>query len=271
MDVFTADARPIYVIIADELRQQIISGQLSVGEQVATEAELCARYGVSRMTVRQALASLASGGYLVSRRGKGTFVASNKAERSASHLLGFAEDTRQRGLEPGTTVLSRGMRAADSEARHLLELPMDAELLAIDRLRSVNGEPIGINHILLLERWGSAFAEQDFTGSFYQIVHAVLDDDVRLADQRVEAVGADDDQAGLLEVTPGAPLLRIVRVTYLEKHGLIGLTRTFYRGDRYFLSLQVQREPLNFGAAAAPRTSPQQAKPSSAPQANTRR
>lgn len=257
------------MIIADELRQQIISGQLSVGDQIETEASLCTRYGVSRMTVRQALSSLAAGGYLVSRRGKGTFVASDKAERSASHLLGFAEDTRQRGLEPSTAVLSRGLRIADSEALHLLELPAGTKLLTIDRLRSVNDEPIGINHILLLERWGSAFAEQDFSGSFYQIVQTVLDDDVRLADQRVEAVAANDEQAGLLGVFPGAPLLRIVRVTYLHKHGLIGLTRTFYRGDRYFLSLQVLRESLDLGSASASPSSPQQAGP--APQALTRR
>lgn len=257
------------MIIADELRQQIISGQLSVGEQIETEASLCTRYGVSRMTVRQALASLAAGGYVVSRRGKGTFVASDKAERSASHLLGFAEDTRQRGLEPSTVVLSKGLRSADSEARHLLELPAEAQLLSVDRLRSVNGEPIGINHILLLERWSSAFAEQDFSGSFYQIVHKVLDDDVRIANQRVEAVAANEEQASLLGVFPGAPLLRIVRVTYLHKHGLVGLTRTFYRGDRYFLSLQVLREPFPSGSDPASQSSPRQTDP--APQARTRR
>ena len=257
------------MIIADELRQQIISGQLSVGDQIETEASLCTRYGVSRMTVRQALSSLAAGGYLVSRRGKGTFVASDKAERSASHLLGFAEDTRQRGLEPSTAVLSVGLRRADSEARHLLELPEGTELLTVDRLRSVNGEPIGINHILLLERWSSDFAKQDFSGSFYQIVHNVLDDDVRLADQRVEAVAANDDQAALLGVSTGAPLLRIVRVTYLHKHGLIGLTRTFYRGDRYFLSLQVLRESLHAESAPVVPGSPQQADP--ALQAHNRR
>jgi GntR family transcriptional regulator len=235
--------------IADDLRQQIISGQLSIGDQVATEAALCSRYSVSRMTARQAVNSLVTGGYLTRRRGKGTFVTSDKAERSASHLLGFAEDTRNRGLEPVTRVLHQGLRSADREARQLLDLPAGTQLLTIDRLRSVNSEPIGINHILLLDRWSDAFGDQDFTGSFYRIIHQVLDDDVRIAQQRVEAVQANAEQAALLGIAPGSALLRIIRVTYLQKHGLIGLTRTFYRGDRYFLSLQVSREAFTSGSS----------------------
>jgi GntR family transcriptional regulator len=234
--------------IADELRQQIITGQLSVGDQVPTEAALCTRYGVSRMTARQALNSLAAGGYLIRRRGKGSFVASGKAERSASLLLGFAEDTRNRGLEPVTRVLHHALREADREARHLLDLPAGAQVLVIDRLRSVSGEPVGINHILLLPRWSDAFSQQDFTGSFYGIIQTVLDDHATVADQRVEAVEANAEQSDLLGITPGAPLLRIVRITYLQKHGLIGLTRTFYRGDRYFLSLRVNRESFSSGS-----------------------
>ncbi len=252
--MFSSDARPIYVTISDELRQRIISGSLSVGDQIPTEAELCDQYGVSRMTVRQALDSLVSSGYLMRLRGKGTFVSSDKAERSASRLLGFEEDTLGRGLTPATRVLSTRWLEANREERQLLGQLPGSRVQRIDRLRTVNDEPVGINHVVLLERWGRALAGEDFSRSLYSILRESLADEVKEAEQRIEAAPADDAQAELLEVAVGAPLLRIVRTTYLERHGLIGLTRTFYRGDRYFLSLKVSRESLNHGAPLAAAT-----------------
>ena len=242
-----ADARPIYVTIAGDLRQEIAAGTYGLGDQIPTEAELCKRYGVSRMTVRQALDSLVASGYLKRRRGKGTFVSSDKAERSASRLLGFEEDTRNRGLSPATSVLGSGWHTANAEERQLLDLSDDSRVLRIDRLRTVNDEPIGINHIVLLEQWGNTLGGLDFSNSLYTILKTNLADEVKEAEQRIEAVPATTDQAASLQVGPGAPLLRIVRTTYLERHGLIGLTRTFYRGDRYYLSLKVSRESLNHG------------------------
>ena len=252
--MISSDARPIYVAISDDLRQQIISGSLSVGDQVPTEAALCQTYGVSRLTVRQALNSLVASGYVTRRRGKGTFVNSDKAERSASRLLGFEEDTANRGLLPATRVLATGWFEAAREEVQLLGLKPGAKVQRIDRLRTVNGEPVGINHVVLLERWGKALADQDFSKSLYQILRSTLTDEVKEAEQRIEATPADPQQAELLQVTTGAPLLRIVRTTYLERHGLIGLTRTYYRGDRYFLSLKVSRESLNHGTPEAAAT-----------------
>lgn len=245
--MLTAEAQPIYRTIADDLRSRIVSGDLAVGEQIPTEADLCAIYGVSRMTVRQALSSLSASGYLVGRRGKGTFVASNKAERSASRLLGFEEDTRNRGLDPATRVLSTEWREADSEAQLLLDCPPGTRLLSVERLRTVNGEPIGINHVLLLEQWAGRLVGEDLGGSLYAIIRRVVADEVAMADQRIEAVQATGEQAELLAIEPGAPLLRIVRATYTHDHGLIGLTRTFYRGDRYYLSLTVNRHAFDRG------------------------
>ncbi len=249
--VHAVQAGPIYQSIADDLRTRIAGGLLQVGDRIASETELSASYGVARMTVRQALANLVSSGHLTRKRGKGTFVASTKAERTASRLLGFEEDTRQRGLKPGTTVLARDWREAGRETLLLLDRPAGTRVLAIDRLRTVNAEPVGINHVILLREWAERLEEADFTGSLYRIIHQGLGDEVVMADQRIEAVGASGDQPGLLNIDEGAPLLRIVRTTYTANHGLIGLTRTFYRGDRYFLSLTVNRRTQDGGLAKA--------------------
>lgn len=235
------DARPIYRTIADDLRYRITSGQLQIGDRLPSESELCGTYGVSRMTVRQALGSLQASGHLLKKRGKGTFVASTKAERSASRLLGFAEDTINRGLTPGTRVLRHGWSELDREAQLLMERSTPERAYTVERLRTVDGEPIGINLIILLDKWARRLSNADFTRSLYGIILERLDDEVMHADQRIEAVTATPEQAQLLAVDTAAPLLRITRVTHTTRHGIIGLTRTLYRGDRYYLSLTVSR------------------------------
>ena len=142
------DTRPIYQTIAADLRERITGGRLRVGERLPSETELCRDYGVSRMTVRQALSSLQASGLLLRRQGKGTFVASTKGERSASRLLGFEEDTISRGLTPGSTVLASGWGELDAEAQLLLDRSGPEPAFLVDRLRTVNDEPIGINRII---------------------------------------------------------------------------------------------------------------------------
>lgn len=234
-------ARPIYQTIASDLRDRINAGQLRVGDRLPSEAELCLEYGVSRMTVRQALSSLQAGGFLLKRRGKGTFVASAKAERSASRLLGFEEDTLIRGLTPGSTVLNSNWTTLDEEAQLLLDRNGRERAFVVERLRTVNGEPVGINRIILLERWARQLQGADFGGSLYRIIAEKLSDEASFANQRIEAVAATAQQAELLGITAAQPLLRITRTTHTARHGVIGLTRTHYRGDRYYLSLTVSR------------------------------
>lgn len=245
-----AASRPIYTVIADDLMRLIVEGGVSVGERLPSEAELCRTYGVSRMTVRQAVTALVDGGYVERRRGSGTFVQSTKLERSASRMLGFEEDMLLRGLTPTTVVLRSGWTTAGPEEREFLRLDGGARVLSVERLRSVNGEPIGTNQITLPQKWGELLEGQDFSRSLYALLREVLDDEVKEAEQRIEATPADHAQATLLRVARGAPLLRIVRTTFLRRHGLIGLTRTYYRGDRYYLSLKVSREALEQGGPA---------------------
>lgn len=235
------DARPIYQAIADDLRNRIVSGQLAIGDQIPSESELCQTYEVSRMTVRQAVGSLQASGYLMTRRGKGTYVVSAKAERSASRLLGFGEDTVSRGLQPGTKVLNSNWTTLDREAQQLLGRPQPESAYSVERLRTVNGEPVGINQVILLEKWARRLEGADFAGSLYRIISTGLEDEVMYADQRIEAVAAGEEAARLLHLDAGAPLLRITRTTHTAQHGVIGLTRTHYRGDRYYLSLTVSR------------------------------
>ena len=239
---------PIYARIEADLRRAIAAGEWCVGSRIPSEDALRQRYGVSRMTVRQALERMVVAGLLVKRQGVGTFVAKSKIERVASRLLGFREDAVAHGLRPATQVLHGGFEAAGAEDANVLGLRPDATVFRVTRLRTTNDEPIGLNTITLTPAFAPVLADLDFSDSFYAGVARRLGVEVGEAAQTVEAVHGDDGDARLLQVPPTAALLRVTRVTYLDDGRLLGLTRSLYRGDRYFLSLALRRaEPVMAG------------------------
>lgn len=233
---------PLYAKIEADLRREIAEGKLALGSRLPTEHELSERYGVARMTVRQALERLASAGILNRRQGVGTFVARVKTERVASRLLGFREDALAHGLEPSTQVLDRHRSHLSAEDAALLGVEPGESALNVRRLRFAAGEPLGHNLVLLLEPFATQLYDIDWTASFYEGAAEALGYEVTSVDQKVEAVAADPNMAAMLDLNPGEPLLTVTRVTYLANGRRLGLTLTHYRGDRYYLTLKLNRE-----------------------------
>ncbi|MEX2500816.1 MAG: GntR family transcriptional regulator [Trueperaceae bacterium] len=234
---------PMYARIERDLRQAIASGDLPLGSRVPSEDALCRSYDVSRMTARQALSRLADAGLLIRRQGIGTFVAQTKVARVAGRLLGFHEDAVAHGLDPSTQVLQRREEPAGPGDAALLECDPEATVLRVDRLRFHGDLPIGRNQVVVAPALVATFADLDFAGSFYQGAERRLGIEIEDAETTVEAVATEPDVAELLNVRPGDPLLRTTRVTRLTGGRLLGLTRTLYRGDRYYLSLTIRKDP----------------------------
>jgi GntR family transcriptional regulator len=235
---------PIYTRIEADLRLAIADGAWRAGSRLPSEDALSRRYGVSRMTVRQALAGLASAGLVTKRHGVGTFVRPAKIERVTSRLLGFREDALAHGLSPETRVLRGGIEPVGDEDASLLSLPGDAEVLRVVRLRIADGEPIGLNTVTVVPAFARSLEGLDFHGSFYGGVRQSLGVDIGWAEQTVEAVHGDDAEAQWLGVAATDALLKTTRVTHLADGRLLGLTRSLYRGDRYYLSLALHRSPV---------------------------
>lgn len=230
-----------YLRIEQDIRILIDSGAVRAGDRIPTEDELCDRYGVAKMTVRQGLSRLVASGVLIRRRGIGTFVAAPKIERAGNRLLGFEEDARAHGVQPSTEVMAKNWVDATPDEAETLGLSPNVQVLRIDRLRRTDGEPIALNTILLPPVIGRLLEHLDFGRSLYALAAEALGQPVAYADQRVEAVTADRNQAALLRVADGSALLRVQRVTYLSDGRLLGLTRSHYRGDRYFIALRIER------------------------------
>lgn len=233
---------PIYAQIEADLRHEMDTGRLLPGQRLPPEHVLAERYTVARMTVRQALARLTAAGLLIRKQGVGTFVAPRKTERVAGRLLGFREDALAHGQRPTTRVLGQAIEALGEESGRLLELDPGLEVLRVRRLRYTDGDPSGYNTVVVVPPFVEVLAGLDWVGSFYEGVASRLGLEVTDAQQTVEAIEATPTIAQHLGVAAGAPLLGVTRRTYLADGRRVGLTRSLYRGDRYFLSLHVRRE-----------------------------
>jgi GntR family transcriptional regulator len=221
---------PAHKRIRDDLVAEIESGVLGERDRIPGEVDLAARYGVTRMTVRQALNNLVHDGLLVRRRGVGTFVAENAARRrNMSRLTGFTEDMRSSGRTVETRMLAQRIIPAAADVAEALELSPGVHVTHVGRLRVVDGTPVIVQHSwvpydLCPDLWGEPLADDSLYATLraYGIV-------LRRADQRIAAVSAPKEHASPLEVPARAPLLRVERVTLDDRNVPVELARSWMR------------------------------------------
>lgn len=222
---------PLYVQIEEDLRGSIRSGELPPQSQIPSETELSDRFQVSRMTARKALDRLVSDGVLFRRAGKGTFVSHPKIAHRPSQQISFSAAMNALGLRHSTRVLHAGIVPAPGPVASALAVAVGSSVVMVRRLRSVEGEPAAI-HASYLPAQYAPILEGDLTGSLTELMRAA---GVRVAHSRdnVEAVVADHEEAGLLGVTAGAPLLLIHGAAYSATLEPLRYTQALYRGGRF--------------------------------------
>ncbi|GAB7191197.1 GntR family transcriptional regulator [Kineococcus sp. NUM-3379] len=217
---------------------------MAPGDMLPSERQLCAEYGVSRITVREAVGQLVSEGLLTRRPGKGTFVAA-RAVRSRLHLASFHEDMRRMGLEPSTEVLAVEHEVPPARTAGLLRLPATARAYRVRRLRLADGRPMSVD-----DAWYSAallpgLDRLDLTGSVYDLLERHFGCPVDSAEQTVGAALAGPGTGRLLGIPETGPVLAFDRVASSGGRPLEH-ARSLYRGDRYELTMRVE-EPASAG------------------------
>ena len=220
---------PLYLWLAQVLREQIEAGQIAEHEPVPSERALSERYGVSRMTARHALETLASEGYLYRNARRGTFVAEPRLRFSVGS---FTREMTEADRAPGAEVLSAATVDPDSVVARQLGVPAGSRVHMLQRLRSAMGEPVAIEHIQLSEARFPGLLEYDLAGSLWALLRERYDVRPAKADARVAAVTLDGFEAETLGVKPGSPALMLTRTVYDEQGGVVELARDVYRGDR---------------------------------------
>jgi len=226
---------PLYTQIKDRLQLQIQRGAYEVGAKLPSERELAQEFGVSRMTARQALQDLVQEGLAYSRVGKGTFVSPPKIDLRA--LTSFSEESRLRGMTPGSRVLKAVLAPADTTTTRWLQISPGTEIVVLSRIRLANGKPLAIETAHLAHRLCPGILEHhDFSHeSLYEVLRQEYGWVMVWADQTIEARQAVHEECQLLEMDRQIPVLSLTRVTYDSQDRPIEFVNSVYRGDQYRL------------------------------------
>ncbi len=227
---------PLWSAIATTLREEIATGLYPSSARLPTEAELAARFGVNRHTVRHALSVLADEGLVHARRGAGVFVAARPLDYPLGRRVRFHQNLRAAGQTPQREVLRLETRRADMAEAQALQLPEDAQVHVYEGLSLADGAP--------LAHFVTAFPAQRFptlcerlrkTGSITGAFQAEGLADYTRSETRLTAVAASAVQAVHLRLREGAPLLRSSSVNVDAAGQPVEFGQTWFAGDRITL------------------------------------
>ncbi|MGL3149174.1 GntR family transcriptional regulator [Microbacterium sp. A82] len=236
-------AAPMY----DQLRQLIIDSierdGLQPGDPLPGEHRLCERYGISRTVVRQALAQLEHEGLVERVKGKGTFVSRPRTSEALVHtLIGLYDDVERRGGHVRSDILRHEREDADAEIAAALEIPVGSAVIALERLRYVDGEPWSYSTTWMPEHIGAVSLGVDLSeASLYRLL---ADNGIQATDgvRSAEATVATHDQAQHLDVSAGSALLRLRSISRDAAGTPIEYFIALHRGDRSRFEFQLRQE-----------------------------
>jgi len=222
------------------LLDQIQQGLLKPGERLSAERDLAADLGVSRSTVRQALASLEDAGEVrrVPGRGGGTFIRGRKVERDLSKVVGVPALLRAQGMTSGSRIVSTGMVVADEETCTALGLAPGSYVLDVVRIRLADGAPISLEHVRLPAERFPRLLDLPLGGSLYDLLAEHYETDPGEAEERIEVAPASADEASILATEPGAPLLSIRRTTCDADGVPFEYSHDLFRADRTTITVR---------------------------------
>lgn len=234
---------PLYHQLYEILRAQIDSGTWKPGDMIPPESELKRRYGVSQITIRQSLNILVDNGLIYRRQGQGTFVAPQPTiAPNLTHIVHFADDMRQRGMKPGTKLLSAGTAVLSSVTARKLQVEPGEELSNIIRLRYADDQPLSVEHSCLLSKFVPGILKLDLAHrSLSEILATEYGIVAARAEQTIRAQQANEYALEWLGMTSDHVLLVIERVNYSQQNIPFEFLRIFYRADRYALQCELKQ------------------------------
>lgn len=241
--VDAASPIPLYYQIANLLRSRILSGVYPAGSMLSTEHELAQAFGVSRITVRQALGMLSTAGLIERRRGRGTFVAADLPDGSPPvQLHGFLDDILLQADYAGTVFVDRREVRASAEVARALGVPTGDRVVRFRRLRATAQRP----HAWIVNHLRRDIAERvDTTELKERSLLRMIDETpgLRLSSgyQTISARAADGEPARRLGLEPGSPVLYVERVTYAVDGTPLELVAANYPGEHHRFGVHLSR------------------------------
>jgi len=209
-------ARPLLAdVVRVQLRRAILSGEFALGSKLPNEEQLCDRFGVSRVTIREAVRGLIEDGYVVRRQGSGTYVTRRPSLRNSLDTnFSYTEFLEASGLRAGKQVLGARMTVADESTTSALDIPPGSAVAEIRRTRTADRQPAIYSIDYIPSDIIASIGPRDrFRGSMYRVLSG-LGHPVDHAEAVLEPVIADPELARILDVAQGAPLQHLRQIDF---------------------------------------------------------
>lgn len=208
-----------YVEVANALAEAIDSGGYREREALPAERALSEEFSVSRETMRKAIKLLEAQGYLVSRQGRGTYVAPDALRDMHRSIDGWSDEALRNGRIAGQRILKLEVVAAPLAIQRALNLQAGLSLVRLQRIRLLDDKPVGLHDsYLAISPVGRLNKEMlESSGSLYQLLRQEFGLTLTDAAESISAVAATHEEADWLHVEPGTPLLRIERITVSDE------------------------------------------------------
>ncbi len=236
----TTGYQPRYRTIEQALRERI--ARLRPGDALPSDSDLCAEFGVSRMTARSAMHQLSEEGLVIRLPGRGSFVAEPPAHRRADRLISFSSEMTRRGRMPTSTIVEREIRPAGRAAAAELGIREGEPTVHLRRVRCADGEPIALETTRLIGATSVAVMGADLRHDSLHTVLLAAGWSLRRGTATVGAASAGADDARLLSVPRGAPML-VERRIIVDAHGrAVEATESRYPAERYAIDVRFDVE-----------------------------
>ncbi len=226
---------PLWLQLKHALRDQI-TFHLAPGARIPSESELCKHYGLSRMTVRQAITALVNEGLLGRQQGRGTFVLSARLSIPPRAHVHFLDDGFEAGdgvsvrlddtaLEPPPRWIRERLGMGEAERAHKVRLNLVEE--------ASTDEVLASRTIYIPEHVAPSLQELELTTPVHRILEDSYDLMPSMAEETMRLIRADPLRAELLRIDPGKALILVERVVFLASGEPVEYARTYYRAERY--------------------------------------
>jgi len=237
-------AVPYYHQVKEAVKALIARGELKPGDMLSTEFNLSEQLGISRLVVHRAFRELVTEGLLIRKRAKGTFVAPpiNRSYIVVGPLFSMTENLSKDGLEPSNKILLQEVIPASQEVQNELKLSEGSEVIHLRALRMAKELPFAIEEMYFHNKRFPALASLNLNNiSIYTTLEKLYDAHPQEALDVVTASSATHDEAILLGLNKGAPVMRLKRVSTDRMGMVIEFTRVVFHADRYQFVVRLQR------------------------------
>lgn len=232
---------PLYYQVKESLLKKIKSGQWQIGDLAPSETELQESYQVSRITIRRAVQELVAEGYLSTQQGKGTFVSKPKAAQELNTISSWAETVAELGMHPQSKIIRLSEETAQTNVAKMLELHEGEKVFRLERIRYADDEPVCLMTNYLAPALVPGFLAKGLEGeSLYEMLERNYNIVLGRAEETVEAKAAKTNEAALLNIKRGVPLLYATRVTYDISERPVEVVITISRADRYSYKIKLR-------------------------------